>query len=329
VYLVISSYDGFDQLSIPESKRDLVIQDLTLLQQKVDTKKVTLIISSEISHEIEQLGINLNDYFKQVHSPVGTKLLKYLTEYLVGKSISGSKPSFQGMLKFDSASCDTDMVMARFAKYDLNQGVSSTIRRNGRIQINTEAKSAHSRFFIMLKHAEGAVFKLSEEVTGTQFEIVHRTLENIPDITDDHFNALMSAVTFLEKFNSKKDSESVNKFIESNLESVSRHIFTSPLASFDELESKSDLSSMIIEYGSSLRSQIYCLLTAVAGNTNLRKTRPNKKRVIFGENEIGQAVTSFVSPYYSSDTARSYTQNPPHGPLGATLQHFSSAADTN
>lgn len=315
MYMVITHYDGLDQLSIPESKRDLVIQDLALLRQKIDTTKIVLFISEEINKELEGLGITLGETFQHVYSPQSSRLIRFLVEFLVGKQISGSKPSFQGMLKFDFddvASDDINVVMARFVRYDsTNPGVVGTIRRNGRVQINTESKTTRSRFFIMLKHPENPNLKVSEETTGTVYDLTLRSPENIPDITDDHFKAIVESLTFLEGLNAKKDYESVKKFISKNLSDVGKYMFTSPLQVFEEMDSKSDMSSMIIDYGCILRSQIYQLLNSHSSFVNHRKVQPNKKRVLFNEGELKAATTVGVGPFYGNhpaEMARNYTQ---------------------
>jgi hypothetical protein len=315
LYLVISHYDGLDQLSIPQSKRDLVTQDIELLKQKVDTSKIILFISEEISKEIESLGISLTDSFQTVYAPPSGRLIQFLVEYLVGKSISGSKPSFQGMFKFDSiyddfAPDDINVVIARSVRYDsTNPGVVSTIRRNGRIQINSDSKTSRSRFFIMLKHPENAELKVCEETTGTEFGITYRSTENLPDLTDDHFITIVEALTFLEKLNSKKDNVSITKFISDNLSAAGKYLFASPLNDFEELDSKSELSSIIIEYACILRNQIYQILLNNASMVNYRRAPPNKKRVIFNEGEL-RTTAAGIHPLYNNhpaDMARQYT----------------------
>ncbi len=316
LYLVITRYDGLEQVSIPESKKSLVRQDLELLVRKVDTSKIVLFIADEINNEIKKLGINLNETFQEVFNPSANHLIQYLVEYLVGKSISGSKSSFQGLLTFGSPNGsdtnDVNIVMARFVPYDnTNQKVSSvsgSIRRGGRLQLNSEYRLSHSRFIIVIKHPENYVLKASEETTNTEFELIPYTAENLPDLTYDHFRAIIDSVSFLEKL-SNKDSDTLAKVISENCSEAGKHMFNSPLKVFENLESKSDMSSVIIEYGCILRSNIYRLLNSNANAVNVHKNQPNKKYLMFYENDP-KALNNFgVNRYnHPEEMGRNYTQ---------------------
>jgi hypothetical protein len=162
----------------------------------------------------------------------------------------------------------------------------------------------------MLKHPENAHLKVCEETTGTVFDLTPRSADNLPDLTDDHFTAIVEALTFIEKLNNNKDSESVTKFITDNFGEAGKHMFASLLHVFEEVDSKSDLSSMIIEYGCILRTQIYQLITYNSSMVNYHKVQPNKKCVLFNEEEL-RATTVGIHPFYNThqcDMTRHYTQ---------------------
>lgn len=287
-YLVITRYEGLDQLTLLESKQSLVSQDLERLRQNTNTKKINLFISDEINKEITSLGIDLTETFQRVFPmPVG-KQIRYLVEYLVGKSVSGSKPSYQGMIKFGSGNLDYvpdkyQITYARFMPVDSNcAGLTSAIRRNGRIQINSESNVAHSRFFIMLKHPENPNLTISDEMTGCEFPITYRTTENMPDITEANLIAIIDSYFIFEKM-VEKDSESLKSFISGNYVEAGKYIFASPLAPFNELKSDSETSSIIIEYGCFLQNHICSVLINYAAMTTNKRFKPNKRPLLFGD----------------------------------------------
>jgi hypothetical protein len=306
LYLVITHYDGFEQLIIPESKRELVSRDIELLKLKVNTKKIVLFISDEINKEIEKLGIRLDDTFQSVISASYTKLIKYLVEYLVGKNISGSKPSFQGMLKFEFQH-DVNVVMARFVQYDCSTpSVTSTIRRNGRIQINTDSQTARSHFIIVLtypsRYWDPDAVKFSEETTKTVFEPGYWDGENIPGFEHLLLDDFIDSILFLEQLASKKDNESMNKFLSDNSKIAGNYIFASPLCALNNIETQSNLSNMIIDYGCFLKTQIFNILYANASTiqTNSRKIKPNKKKVFFAESILNDDLSEVSQPFTHS-----------------------------
>jgi hypothetical protein len=309
IYLVITHYDGMEQLTIPDSKRQLIIQDLELLKQKVDTKKIVLFISKEINDEINTIGINLNDTFQKVFCPDSVKLIRYMVEYIVGKNISNSKPSFQGMLKFDydtSESNNINVVMADFIPYDSKKcSIQHTIRSKGRIQINSNYQISHSRFIIILTHSENYKLKLYEETTNTVFSITPRTRENLIDITDEHFNSLFKSTTFYEELKCQKNNELLNKFIIDNLNETAKYLFCSQLLVFEGLESKSDMSFMIINYGCSLQNQMYQFINNISQNNQLNS---NSLKYILNHNHKPVEYSTYCDRMNCNKMYREYTQ---------------------
>jgi hypothetical protein len=313
-YLIITHYNGLNQLNVFESKQSLVSQDLERLRQNTDTKKIILFISDEINKEINALGINLCETFQNVISmPIG-KQIRYLVEYLVGKSVSGSKPSYQGMIKFGSNNLDNvekiQVTFTRFTQFDDTKysGLANAIRRNGRIQINSESNVAHSRFLIMLKHPENPELTISEEMNGIEFPVTHRTVENMPDITDLQLNALIDSHLFYEKFDAK-DFNFLTKFMTENYADAGKYIFASPLSSFDSIVSESETSTMIIEYGYYLQSQIYQLLMNYASAVNGRRPKSTKRKLLFMESYMS-GCSSFPSHPPMRGNQQIYTRAP-------------------
>jgi len=303
IYLLITKYNALDQFSVPPSKYNLVIEDLRLLKQKINTKKIILFISEEINKVITQLGINLNETFRDVITPPSNIFIQYIVEYLVGKKISRTKSSFQGMLKFETKNSDTNsddinVVMSHLVKYELKPCISSIIRRNGRIQINTCTDESYSQFFIMLKHQENIEFKVSEETTNTTFELTYCSPENLPDLTDEHFKIIIEALTFLENINAITDYKSKNEYISNNYNDAGKYLFNSPLDIFEGLESKSEYSSIIIEYACILRKHIYQQLNSYSLILFNHNVQPGKKYIFFTDTksrvltDINRTLTS-------------------------------------
>ena len=67
---------------------------------------------------------------------------------------------------------------------------------------------------------------------------------------------------------------------------VVSYIFNSPLNVFELLDSDSELSQMIIEYGSTLRQQIYQLLVTHASKSFSSVNKKVRKNVIFNDQEM-------------------------------------------
>lgn len=290
IYLCISKYNALDQFSVPTCKRDLVIQDLELLKQKIDTNKIILFISEEINTVITQLGIDLSKTFQAVLTPPLNIFIQYIVEYLVGKNISITKSSFQGVLKFEAKNNtnanNISVVMSHLVKYELKPTISSTICHNGIIKIKTATNKGHARFFIMLKHPENIELQVSEKTTNTIFELTYRNLENLPDLTDEHFKIIIDALIFLENINTIVDYKSKIQYISDNYNEAGKYNFNSPLNIFEELKSKSEQSSIIIEYACILRKYIYQQLNNYALIIFSRQS--SRKKVFFTDTEFSK-----------------------------------------
>lgn len=305
IYLVISNYSGLDQCSRPESKCELIKKDIEQLKESIDLSKVFLVIDAKINSTIESLGINLGDSFQTVHSVSSPLLIPYLVEYLAGKSIAGSKTSFQGFLNFGP---DTEIVHCQFVEQPQQAMIEGQIRRNGRVQINSEGAVSGVRFCVMLAHKKSSdkPTMFVEEVTGTEFPIVHFA-DNLPNITADHLTTLVNGLNFMDRLTKHyvdpttqvKSYDTLKKFILSNPVEVISYQFNSPLLMFEELDSKSNLSSMIIDIANSLQHNICLNIYTAAGSFishRPKRTREtlfdprNTKQQHFGN----QAMTSMA-----------------------------------
>lgn len=282
-YMVISSYSGFDRCTMKTSKKFLAEKDFEALAEKTSMTNIILFISEHIKNDIVELGIDLTKIFKSVHSSSAQTLLSYFVEFIAGKSVAGSRPSFQGMLNFGPG---VEIAVARFRGIKDCSSIECQIRRGGRIQINSENKNSAIKFFIILKHSSPDEIKISEEFTEAEFPVENYTAETLPGLAPPTFKTLFDGFNFLERLNANKDITTMNEFVKSNSTDVVSYCFDSPLSVFEEIDSDSELSQMITEYGNTLRQQIYQLLITHASKAYSSVNKKVRKNVMFNEHEM-------------------------------------------
>lgn len=282
-YLVISSYSGFDRCVLKKSKIHLAQIDLDNLSQKSEVSDIILFIADTINSELISLGFDLSQIFKEVHTSPVFNLLNHFTEFIAGKSVAGSRPSFQGMLNFGNG---VEIVVARFRSIAEISNIDCQIRRNGRIQINSTNKNCAVKFFIVLKHDSSESIKISEEFTDSKFEVVHYDSQNLPGFTPEHFVTLFEGFSFLEKLNENKDLTTVIEFIKENPVNVVSYIYKSPLYVFESIEADCESSQMIVEYANTLRQQIYNILVTNASKAYSSTNHKVRKNVMFNDSEM-------------------------------------------
>jgi hypothetical protein len=91
----------------------------------------------------------------------------------------------------------------------------------------------------------------------------------------------------------------MSEFIKLHSTEVVSYCFDSPLAVFETVESDSELSQMITEYGSTLRQQIYQLLITHASKAYSSVFKKVRKNVMFNDHEM-QPNYSEPSHLYSA-----------------------------
>ena len=257
IYLVINVYSGLTQATIDSSKKYLVEKDLEAFSKKYDLSTIIVFMSSEIVNELDKLGVEYRKYFKAVLSSSGNRMSEYICEYIAGRTVTGSRPTFQGMLTFGP---ETEVVLVRFCPTKEFGNITAQLRRNGRIQINSEDSQASAYFFIMVKHETSDSLKFMENVTKKEFAIVDRTIENLPDLTDDHFTVLIDSIRFLEKLNANRESKEFTQTILDNSEEVVKYLFNTPLGVFETIDTESTLSQIVVDYSRVVRHQINYLV---------------------------------------------------------------------
>lgn len=282
-YLVISTYNGFERCVMKTSRKFLAEKDFESLVEKGSWSNVILFISEQINTELGEHGIDLSKIFKAVYTSTQHNLISHFVEFIAGKSVAGSRPSFQGMLNFGPG---VEISVARFRNVKDTNTIECQIRRGGRIQINSESKNSSVKFFIVLKHTKPEDIKVTEEFTESEFDVVPYTSQTLPGLNEDNFTTLFNGFSFLEKLNANKDVTAMNGFIDSNPAEVVSYIYNSPMTVFETIDSDSESAQMIIEYGSTLRQQIYQLLVTHASKSFSSVNKKARKNVMFNEHEM-------------------------------------------
>jgi hypothetical protein len=300
-YLVISTYSGFERCVMKSSKKYLAEKDFETLVEKGTMSEVILFISEQINKELTEIGIDLKSIFKGVYTSHSSNLISYFVEFIAGKSVAGSRPSFQGMLNFGPG---VEISVARFRNVKDNlkdmPSIECQIRRGGRIQINSESKVSAVKFFIVLKHSKPDDIKITEEFTESEFEIVPYTAQTLPGLETENFTTLFNGFTFLEKLTANKDITTMNGFVEANSSDVVSYVYNSPLTMFEKIDSDSESSQMIIEYGSTLRQQIYQVLVTHASKSFSSVNKKMRKSVMFNDQELR---ANYSEPPYHYNTS--------------------------
>jgi hypothetical protein len=283
-YLVISSYSGFERCAMKTSKKFLAEKDFNALAENYMTD-VILFISESIKKELDELGIDLTQFFKSVYSSPTHTLLPYFVEFIVGRSVAGSKPSFQGMLNFGPG---VEIAVARFRNIKDTSSIECQIRRGGRIQINSENKNCAVKFFIVLKNSNSDQIKIIEENTHSEFPVVNYTAQTLPGLVSENFTTLFNGFNFLEQLNANKDIKNMSEFVKSHPVEVVSYCFDSPLTVFESIDSDSEFSQMIAEYGNTLGNQIYQLLISHSSKVKASSyvNKKTHKNVMFDEHEM-------------------------------------------
>jgi hypothetical protein len=164
--------------------------------------------------------------------------------------------------------------------------INCHIRNGGRLQINTPEQSGGMKLFIVLKHSGINEIDIVKENSETDFEITNNTVQITPDLEIHDFKTLFDGFKFFENLNSIKEKDELLTFIKVNSLIVALYLFESPLYVFETINSESELSKIIIEYGRSLRKQIYQFLINHASNSFLQTNKEICTYKNFNENEL-------------------------------------------
>ena len=285
IYLVISSYPAFDSCNSKRAKKIIIKEDIELLKQKVDTTKIILFIAQNIYYDFCELGEDVSSLFsthriynessdlyeysytefKNIIVADDNKFIDLFCEYIAGKNVCGSKPSFQGMLNFGP---NTDVSVGIFSHVDDEHFIECQVRRNGRIQINTSNLKSSVRFFVLLNHVpligsfQGQVsdslvdtyenLRITEETTGLSFPIVSYTPDKLVGLNETHLQSIITSFQYYNYLNNEKSFDNITN----NPENTMLYMFKNPLKFAELIDTDDKYSKMLVEYSSSLHKQI-------------------------------------------------------------------------
>jgi hypothetical protein len=279
IYLVINSYSGVDSCTMSETKKYIIKKDIEMLKQKVNVSNIILFITAKIYHETFCGNkVYLRNIFNNVYV-YETTVIQSLCEFIAGKNVYGSKPSFQGMLNFGA---DTDVSVGVFSQVEDNQLIDCQVRRNGRIQINTNSLTSSVRFFVLLNHVHkrlvGPVFDsppctyeklcITEETTGLSFPCVPYTPDKLVGLTETHLQTIINSFKYYDYLNNENSFDKVFELITENPESTMMYMFKNPLKFANLIVTDDKYSKMLVEYSSSLHEKIIDFFNTIIMQTN-------------------------------------------------------------
>ena len=251
-YLVISSYSGMNECAMPNRKRALIRRDIGEFNKIHKLSDLIVFINESIYTEIIGSGIkeelDFDNIFKELHIVKQLSLIKYVVEYLVGNSVAGSKPNFQGMLNFGPK---TEVSVCRFNNLQLTH----QIRSGGRVQLNTNGKITNSTYLIIVTHSE-ELNSITEDVTSSSFACVPFTSDMLCEITSAQLTTIIDAFTFVSNMVKQTTFEKMKEFILTNQTDCITYMFNTPLDALMTIDSDSCLINTIIDSVYQLHHQI-------------------------------------------------------------------------
>ncbi len=245
-YLLLQSYPHLSEVSSDAGKLELLKNDFTALSSKADLKSVVLVIATPVYDEFVKIYPEFEALFGKVFSVKQENVFSFVTEYICGKVISGSKPSFQGFLNFGPDAT----VLRCVGDYT---GITYTIRSGGRVQVNTPAaKDTVSGKFLLFVDSPTMTypFTITEEVTGSSVTITPDMSikpDTFPEIKFDYILRMMENYQFGINLNPNLSNEKIIGFITdpANQGKVMKYLFSSYPKIDKEYEKLSDEAKLL------------------------------------------------------------------------------------
>jgi len=244
-YILLQAYPHLSEVSSEAGKIELLKNDFAALAAKADLKSVVLVVATVVYDEFVKIYPEFEALFGKVFS-VKDNVFSFVTEYICGKVISGSKPSFQGFLNFgDDATvlrCIGDCT-----------GITYTIRSGGRVQVNTPAaKDTVSGKFLLFVDSPSMSYPyvVTEEVTGSSVTInpeMSIKPDTFPDIKFDYILRMMENYQFGINLNPNLTNEKIVAFITdpANQAKVMKYLFSNHPKIDKEYEKLSDEAKLL------------------------------------------------------------------------------------
>ena len=245
-YLLLQAYPHLSEVSSDAGKLELLKNDFTTLAAKADLKSVVLVVATPVYDEFVKIYPDFEALFGKVFSVKLENMYSFVTEYICGKVISGSKPSFQGFLNFGSDAT----VLRCVGDYTW---ITYTIRSGGRVQVNTPAAkdTVSGKFLLFVDSSSMSYpFTITEEVTGSSVTITPEMSikpDTFPEIKFDYILRMMENYQFGINLNPSFTPEKIMGFITdpANQVKVMKYLFSSHPKIDKEYEKLSDEAKLL------------------------------------------------------------------------------------
>jgi hypothetical protein len=207
---------------------------------------VVLVVATPVYDEFVKIYPEFEALFGKVFSVKQENIYSFVTEYICGKVISGSKPSFQGFLNFGSDAT----VLRCVGDYTW---ITYTIRSGGRVQVNTPAAkdTVSGKFLLFVDSSSMSYpFTITEEVTGSSVTITPEMSikpDTFPEIKFDYILRMMENYQFGINLNPSFTPEKIMGFITdpANQVKVMKYLFSSHPKIDKEYEKLSDEAKLL------------------------------------------------------------------------------------
>ena len=276
--LVLSNYTLLHSCSSERVKNNLINKDFSMFSEKYDTSNMVLYVEKLVKKELDKyLTIPLTDIFENVVTNDSSNyLINILVEDLMGKTICGSKPTFQSILSFSNPGTNIETI------YKYNLGSSSDIiltnRTRGRIQVNSSGHSNKCMCFMIIttEFCDPTELVLCDEYTGTKFISTPMDISLMNDVVSfKYINNLLCDFIF---HNQLCFSDSRTKTIDESIDFLSEYKLETFEYMFGEERTQIKSSNIRVKALINIGSELYTnIMTKIHELSNYKKNTINNK----------------------------------------------------
>jgi len=278
VVLVLTTYSLLHSCSSERVKNNLINRDFSMFSEKYDTSNMILYVEKLVKKELDKyLTIPLTDIFENVViNDSSNYLINILVEDLMGKTICGSKPTFQSILSFRNPGTNIEAI------YKYNIGSSSDItltnRTRGRIQVNSSGHSNKCMCFMIITTDDynPSTIVLCDEYTGTEFTSTPMDISLMADVVSfKYINNLLCDFIFHKEL---CYSGSRTKTTDESIEFLREHKLETFEYMFGEERTQIKSSNKRVEALISIGSRLYTnIMSKIRELSNYKKSMKHKK----------------------------------------------------
>lgn len=285
VVLVLSNYSLLHSCSSERVKNNLINRDFSMFSEKYDTSNMVLYVEKLVKKELDKyLTTPLTDIFESVVTNDSSNyLINILVEDLMGKTICGSKPTFQSILSFSNPGTNIEAI------YKYNLGSSSDItltnRTRGRIQVNSSGHTNKCICFMIIttEFCDPTELVLCDEYTGNKFTSTPMDISLMEDVVSfKYINNLLCDFIFHKELcysgsRTKTTDESIDFLRENKLESF-EYMFGEERT---QIKSSNKRVEALINIGSRLYTNI---MSKIRELSNYKKSMKHNKSKEYSSN---------------------------------------------